>query len=143
MTGYGLSGKVRNLQSLKLSRGGHVLRVPNALGNGCSLPQAQKSKIQKIRKSKMQALLIFRCRYLPGIRLRNQHLGTWILRIRQTRLFETCYKLGKSDFPIFRFHFPISRSFRIFVEATEGAKHQSIGDPQGMLASVLSNPVSY
>ena len=38
---------------------------------GFSLPLAQESKIQKLRKSKMQPFLIFRCRYLPSIRLRK------------------------------------------------------------------------
>ena len=43
-----------------------------------------------------------------------------------------------SDFPIQgEFDFPINWSFRIF-EATERAKHQSIGDPQ----QIVSNPSS-
>ena len=60
-------------------------------------------------------------------------LRTWILCIRQTRLFETQYQLGKSDFLMQgEFYFPIDRSFRIF-EATERAKRQSTGDPQSIL----------
>ena len=60
-----LSGSVFRLPVLQ---GMNFLRVPNTLGNGISLPLAQNSK-------KQRDVLIFRCRYLPGIRLRKNKIS--------------------------------------------------------------------
>ena len=42
-------------------------------------PLAQKSRIHKIRKSKMQLFKIFRCWYLPGIIIRLRKTTSWDL----------------------------------------------------------------
>ena len=60
-----------------------------------SLALAQKSKNQKkIRKSKLPTFLIFDTAIFPVYqeKKKKQHLGTWILRIRLTRVFEARYK---------------------------------------------------
>ena len=101
---------------------------------GFSLPLAQKSKIQKIRKSKMQTFFDFSMPVSSRYKTQKNNIsGLAILRIRQTRVFETRYKLRKADFLIFRFR--ASSIFRLtevseFSKPTERAKHQSIGDTQ-------------
>ena len=83
----------------------HRLRVPTALGNGVLFATGSKIQNQKFKKSENQKCrhcLIFRCRYLTGIRLRKPTSRDldFLLRFRQTRVFEARYKLGKADFPI-------------------------------------------
>ena len=97
---------------------------------GFSLPHAQKSKIQKIRNA--ETFLIFRCRYLPGIRLRKTTSRD--LDYASGKHDETRYKLGKADFPLSdsgQITCSDYAKFRIF-EATEQAKQQSIWDPENL-----------
>ena len=77
---------------------------------GFLCPWLKNQKFKNSENQKCSLFLIFRCRYLPGIRLREkQRLGTWILRIRQIRVFESRCKLGEADFPIQgEFYFPIN-----------------------------------
>ena len=81
----------------------------------------QKSKIQKFRRSENQKcrhFLIFRCRGLPGIWGKKQHLGTWIVCIRQTRVLKSGTSLEK---PIFW----LSDSGLRLSEVSEFSKPQS------------------
>ena len=100
---------------------------------GFSLPLAQKSKIQKIRKSKMRTFFDFS---MPvSSRYKTQKNNISGLGFYASGKHEFSNPGTNSEKPIFRFptqsefYYPMHQSFWVF-EETERAKHQSIGDPR-------------
>ena len=85
---------------------------------GFSLPLAQNKKLKKSENQKCRHFLIFRCRYLPGIRLRKTTSRDLDFTHQANTSFRNPVQTQKSrfsDFPIQgELDFPINRSFRIF-----------------------------